>query len=163
MGIYLILYIGIFLILILFLWLFLLQKKLSEIKRKQEVLFSGKKGKSLEDVVLGNKESVNQLKEDAERLYNITSQIHQHSLKSIHKVGLVRFNPFRDIGGDQSFSLALLDDKDSGAVISSLYSKEGVRIYAKSLQEGKTIKHPLTEEEKHAIAIASTEKTTKKV
>jgi hypothetical protein len=161
MGLYLILYLGIFLILILFLWIFLLQKNLSEIKRKQEILFSGKKGKSLEEVVLENKESVVQLKEDADKLYDITSQIHQHSLQSIHKVGLVRFNPFRDIGGDQSFSLALLDDKNNGAVISSLYSKEGVRIYAKSLQNGKTTKHPLTEEEKQAISTASIEKTKK--
>lgn len=87
-----------------------------------------------------------------------TEEVKAHSLKSIHKIGLLRFNPFREIGGDQSFSLALLDDENSGAIISSLYSREGVRIYAKSIQKGQTAKYPLTEEEKHAISIASIEK-----
>jgi hypothetical protein len=69
-------------------------------------------------------------------------------------VGLVRFNPFQDIGGDQSFSLALLDGKNDGVTLSSLYSREGVRIYCKSIQQGQSPQYPLSKEEEQAVTMA---------
>jgi hypothetical protein len=80
--------------------------------------------------------------------------------KSIHKVGIIRFNPFKDIGGDQSFALALLDGKNSGIVISSLHTREGTRIYSKPIIKGESEKYTLTEEEKQAIKTATTVKPT---
>ena len=52
-------------------------------------------------------------------------------LKNVSGVGLVRFNPFDDTGGDQSFALALLNKKNDGVVLSSLHGRSGTRIYAK--------------------------------
>jgi hypothetical protein len=69
----------------------------------------------------------------------------------VHKVGVVRFNPFKDLGGDQSFSIALLDGENNGVVVSSLHTREGNRVYAKPVELGKAVKHPLTEEEQEAI------------
>ena len=69
---------------------------------------------------------------------------------SIQKVGMVRFNPFREVGGDQSFSLALLDKSNSGVVITSLYAREGNRVYGKPVKEGNS-EYPLSEEEEKAI------------
>jgi len=146
-----------------FIWNIFLQFSLSKIKKNQKKLFQGKKGKDLEPIILRNNTDIEDLFEKTTELYDQTEKINQHSLKSIHKVSLLRFNPFREIGGDQSFSLALLDDENSGAIISSLYSREGVRIYAKSIQKGVSPKHPLTEEEKQAIKIASIEKNNQKV
>jgi len=54
------------------------------------------------------------------------------------------------VGGDQSFSLALLDKRNSGVVITSLYAREGNRVYGKPIKEG-TSEYPLSEEEKKAI------------
>ena len=73
----------------------------------------------------------------------------------IQKIGLLRFNPFKDTGGDQSFILTLLDGKDTGVVISGLYSRAGTRWYAKKVKEGKGIEHELSEEEKQAIKTAT--------
>ena len=70
--------------------------------------------------------------------------------KTIQKTGLVRFNPFNDMGGNQSFVIALLDDKNNGFVISSLFVKEGNRVYAKAIKAGKS-DHALSNEEKEAI------------
>lgn len=67
------------------------------------------------------------------------------------KVGLLRFNPFRDTGGDQSFILAMLDGQDNGIVISSLHSRSGTRWYAKRVERGKGIEHELSNEEALAI------------
>ena len=75
----------------------------------------------------------------------------KESLYNIQKVGLVRFNPFAETGGDQSFSLAILDGEDSGLVLTSLHSREITRIYSKSVKKGKAEDYELSTEEKQAI------------
>jgi hypothetical protein len=151
-------YISLILLSVLFIWNIFLHFSLAKLNKNQKKLFKGKQAQDLEPIILKNNENITELFEKTEDLYQKTDKINKHSLKSLHKVGLLRFNPFREIGGDQSFSLALLDDENSGAIISSLYSREGVRIYCKSIQKGTSTKHPLTEEEKKAIQIASIEK-----
>ncbi|MBI2635473.1 MAG: DUF4446 family protein [Parcubacteria group bacterium] len=69
---------------------------------------------------------------------------------SIQKAGFLRFNPFSSTGGDQSFSLALLDGKNDGVIISSLYSREGTRTYAKAVKVGRAIQQ-LSEEERKVL------------
>lgn len=69
----------------------------------------------------------------------------------IQKVGLIRFNPFKETGGDQSFILALLDEDDNGIVLSGLYARSGMRWYAKKIKNGKGLEHTLSDEEKEAI------------
>lgn len=69
---------------------------------------------------------------------------------AVQKVGFLRFNPFSDTGGNQSFALALLDRENNGIIISSLYTREGVRVYAKGITGG-TSKHPLSDEEKKVL------------
>lgn len=90
-------------------------------------------------------------------LDDIASEIKSHnlqSLKHIQKVGLVRFNPFPDTGGDQSFSLAILDGHDDGFVISSLHGRDYTRIFAKPVKNGKGEKFELSQEEQLAITKA---------
>lgn len=72
---------------------------------------------------------------------------------AVQKIGIVRFNPFSDVGGDQSFSIALLDGNDNGVVITSLYNRENNRVYGKPIQNGCS-EYLLSDEEKKAIQIA---------
>lgn len=72
----------------------------------------------------------------------------------IQKIGLVRFNPFNDTGGDQSFILALIDEKDSGVVVSGLHTRNGTRWYAKEIHNGKGVDHELSDDELKAIKSA---------
>lgn len=67
------------------------------------------------------------------------------------KIGLLRYNPFSDTGGDQSFVLALLDGRDSGLVISSLHGREQTRIYVKPVKKGKADGYELSKEENEVI------------
>ena len=69
---------------------------------------------------------------------------------SLQKVGVVRFNPFKDMGGDQSFSIALLDSGNNGLVVSSIYSRDGNRVYTKPIKNGDS-EYQLSNEEKEAI------------
>lgn len=72
------------------------------------------------------------------------------NVSSIQKVGMVRYNPFSDVGGDQSFSVALLDANNNGIVITSLFSREGNRVYGKPINNAQS-EYSLSDEEKKAI------------
>ena len=88
----------------------------------------------------------NKLGEVSEEL----SVVREMAESSIQKVGVIRFNPFKGVGGDQSFAIALLDSKNNGFVISSIYMREGGRTYTKPIKNGKS-EYTLSEEEEGAI------------
>ena len=71
----------------------------------------------------------------------------------VQKVGLVRFNPFEEMGGDHSFSLALLDGRDTGVILTGLHTRERTRVYIKEVERGRS-KFNLSSEEKKALAKA---------
>lgn len=143
-------------VLFLLIWNIMLQISLSKLKKKNEQIFAGNKAANLEEVILQQAKSLKILDKDIQELYNISNQINGLALRGLHKTGMIRFNPFKEVGGDQSFAIALLNGKDNGIVISSLYTREGTRIYSKSITNGKSEKYPLTEEEEKAIKIALT-------
>ncbi len=130
--------------------------RLKKIKNEMEILFSGKDATNLESILFEHSKELKLLDKEIQELFEISNRIHSLALRSVHKVGIVRFNPFKDIGGDQSFALALLDGKDSGLVISSLHTREGTRIYSKPVSKGIAEKYTLTEEEEKAIKEAMT-------
>ena len=70
------------------------------------------------------------------------------------KISVVRFNPFGDTGGDQSFTLAVLDAHDSGYVLSSIHGRQGTRVYVKPIDFGKS-KYRLSTEEQQALTQAA--------
>jgi len=136
---------------LLLIWNIFLHLNISRIKKNQQQFFLGKNGADLEKTILDHSKNMKELDRDIQDLYGISNKIHNLASRSVHKVGVVRFNPFKDLGGDQSFSIALLDGENSGVVFSSLHSREGNRVYAKPVSKGKAGKYPLTDEEKDAI------------
>jgi hypothetical protein len=75
----------------------------------------------------------------------------------IQKVGLVRFNPFKELGGDHSFSLAILDAHDSGIIITGLHTRDRTRVYLKDIKKGRS-EFELSDEERKALASAQKSK-----
>ena len=71
----------------------------------------------------------------------------------IQKIGLIRFNPFKELGGDHSFSMAILDSHDSGIIITSLHTRDRTRVYMKDVKKGKS-GFELSSEEKKALVNA---------
>jgi hypothetical protein len=139
---------------ILFVWVILLQISLLRFKKMGSGVHLGEEGKRLEGVIEQQAQSIKALDKDIHELFDISNQINMLAHKGIHKVSMVRFNPFNDVGGDQSFSIALLNGRNNGIVLSSLYTREGTRIYSKSITSGKSEKHPLTEEELRVVKSA---------
>ena len=142
------------LILLLLIWNTFLQMGFNHLKKNNEEFFAGTKAKNLEQVILGQAKNLKTLDKEIQELFEISNQINALALRSIHRVGIIRFNPFKDVGGNQSFAIALLNGKDNGIVISSLYTREGTRVYSKDVKDGVSEKFPLTEEEIKAIKIA---------
>lgn len=76
--------------------------------------------------------------------------VERQSSAALQRVGIVRYNPFADTGGQQSFAVALLDSRGSGFVISSLHSRQATRIYLKQVSAGRS-DTALSDEESEAI------------
>lgn len=79
---------------------------------------------------------------------------------AFQKMAILRFNPFNEMGGNQSFSITLLDENNNGIVITSLFTKEGNRVYGKPIKNGLS-EYPLSEEEKKVIERAQNENGSK--
>jgi len=92
----------------------------------------------------------NNLKGKIEKISQDLEILKKDSKLHIQKIGLIRYNPFSNVGGDQSFSLVLLDSNNSGIVITSLYAEGGNRIYGKKIENGKS-EYTLSQEEQEAI------------
>jgi len=105
-----------------------------------------KEPKDLKEIL----DSFNKLERGFEKICQELESLKKENRFSIQKVGIVRFNPFKEVGSNQSFSVALLDGNDSGVVITSLYNREGNRFYGKAVKNGQS-QYLLSEEEKQAI------------
>jgi hypothetical protein len=90
---------------------------------------------------------------EMEGLKNMYETLEVRSRSSLQHVGIVRFNPFEDTGSDQSFAIALLDDRRDGIVLSSLHGRGQTRVFAKPVEGGEST-HQLSGEEAQAIRIA---------
>lgn len=99
-------------------------------------------------------EYLKKLEKNHEKISREFEEFKEKSRKNLQKVGIVRFNPFKEIGGEQSFSIAVLDANDNGIVITSHYGREANRVYAKPIEKG-TSKYQLSKEENEAISEAT--------
>ena len=88
---------------------------------------------------------------DVDILSRQLSKLDEITSRAITKVKLVRYNPFAEIGGDQSFILVLLDNHNSGVIITSLHNRGFTRIYSKTIKNGESESATLSKEEKTAI------------
>ena len=143
-------YLIIFIILFLLAWNIFLQLRLERTRQRIKIFFRGRKTKDLEEVIAEQVKRMKSMEGDIKELFKWNEKLQKIADISIQRVGVVRFNPFKDVGGDQSFSIALLDKNNDGIVISSLYSREGTRVYAKPIKNG-TSEYHLSEEEEKAI------------
>lgn len=130
------------LILFLFYQVFTLKKRLTRFLRNGD--------KDLEELLSSQVEQTDQQQKQIDDLLERVESLEEISEITFQKAGLVRFNPFKQTGGDQSFSIALLNAENDGFVITSLFGREENRVYAKPIEQGES-KYSLTEEEQQAL------------
>jgi len=112
-----------------------------------------KEPKDLKEVLANFKE----LEQRLDNLLEEMKKLENRQKFSVQKLGVVRFNPFSEVGSDQSFSVALLNEENDGVVITSLYTRQENRVYGKPIKDSQS-EYTLSEEEKRAIEKAKNSK-----
>lgn len=120
-----------FLVMVLFVLLILQRMKTKR-------LLSGVKGDNLELVLDKHGKVLGENSKNIEAIIKNIEIIKEKNLGNYQKFTMKRFNPFKDIGGDQSFVMVMLDGHNNGFVVSSLYREDGARVYAKPIINGKS-------------------------
>ncbi len=110
-------------------------------------------GNNLDEMLKKYLEEVKNIKKDNGEIKNYYTKLNQDIASCIQKVGLVRYNAFKDVGSDLSFAIALLDGNDNGIVFNGIYGSEYSNIYAKPIKN-KGSNYQLSHEEEYAIEIA---------
>ena len=137
-------------VVVLVVWVAWLQRSDALLRRRLRRLFGEGEGVGLDELLDRQFKRLDTVAERVEALNRLHKELEALAQQSIKKVGVVRFNPFADTGGDQSFAVALLDAAGNGVVLSSLHGRADTRIFAKQVQAGRS-KHALSDEEQDAI------------
>jgi hypothetical protein len=101
--------------------------------------------------------SFSELEEKFDKVLEEMKKLEKKQKLSVQKIGIIRFNPFSEVGSDQSFSVALLNEENDGVVITSLYTRQENRVYGKPIKDSQS-EYSLSEEEKRAIEKAKNSK-----
>lgn len=149
---YFILILGIIVLILLVLVIFLMVKS-SKMKKRLDWLTAGAEGASLEEHILTLFEDNRFLKANAEKNKKEIRLLSKRLESAYQKVGLVKYDAFRQMGGQLSFSLCILDDNNNGFIINSVHSTEGCYTYTKEIKMGES-DIDLGEEEQEALSIA---------
>ena len=131
-------------------WLLVLQRSESRLRSRLRRILSDNGSTGLDEVLAGHASRIEQLATRVDALTALQRELETSTGRSLQKVGVVRFNPFQDSGGYQSFAIALLDQRGSSVVVSSLHGRAETRIFAKQVVNGRST-HSLSDEEQQAI------------
>ncbi len=135
---------------IVFLWVSVLTAILFFHFRREKNLNQALKEERLVDILRTHGKQIKEIEEKMREIQGALKSLEILSKYSLRRVGLVRFDAFEDTGGELSFSLALIDDRGNGFVITSIQGRQEGRVYAKPLEGGESL-YRLSEEEKEAL------------
>lgn len=127
--------------------------RLRRLIRRYRGLLAGERIPNLEEILLDLANDVQKQRATLQKLETIIAIQEEKSKRYLHKWSLVRYKAFANVGGDQSFSLAVLDKNNDGFIISSIYGRDESRIYAKTIKEGSS-SYPLSDEERQVLSRA---------
>ncbi|MCR4806362.1 MAG: DUF4446 family protein [Lachnospiraceae bacterium] len=141
------------LILILLFATFVLIAKYSRLKTSYDVFMSGRDAKSMEEAILSLFEDIDRLKAVTEKNTSDIGLIIEDLKETYQRVGIVKYDAFKEMGGKLSFSIALLNDNKTGFILNSVHSSDGCYVYTKEIIDGES-PISLGDEEKKALMLA---------
>lgn len=140
-------------LLIILIMLIVLTVKYTKVKKRYDKFMRGKNAASLEDDMNGVFEDMKLLKNNVDKNRKDIRALYKNMGKTFQKLGIVKYDAFKQMGGQLSFSLALLDENDNGFILNSVHSSEGCYSYTKEVRNG-TCSISLGEEEQQALDMA---------
>lgn len=152
---YAVIAVGVVLILFLVVMILLIVQiaKTNKLKKRLDSFLIGKDAASLEQDIISLFEDNKSLKNSTEDNKKDIRTLYKRLESAYQKMGLVKYDAFNQMGGQLSFSLALLDENNNGFIINSVHSTEGCYSYTKEIKNGEC-KISLGQEEAEALAIA---------
>jgi hypothetical protein len=138
---------GMVILLLAVAWLALRIRRLGS---RLDALTRGSDQGSLEAVLGQHLDRVRRVARDLDDVSTRTTAVERELRRTLGRVGLVRYNPYEDTGGNQSFALAILDASGDGFVVNSLHARAGTRVYAKTVSQGRA-DVALSDEEAEAL------------
>lgn len=145
------LFIGVIVLFIILFVIVIVQiNKIGKLRKTYEKFMLGKNAESLENEITSLFEDIIYLKESADTSRKEISRLYKKQEKTYQKIGLVKYDAFKQMGGKLSFSLALLDEKDNGFLLNSVHSTDGCYSYVKGIKAGEC-SIALGDEEKKAL------------
>jgi hypothetical protein len=137
-------------VLLLLVWVALLQRSEARLRSRLRRVLTGGETTSLDQILDQQVQRLDGLSGRLDALTKLHHELEAITQRAIQKVGVVRYNPFSDAGGDQSFAIALLDAEGNGLVVSSLHSRTETRVFAKPVRAGRST-YSLSDEEQQAV------------
>lgn len=138
-------------ILIMLILLIVTMSKNSNLRKKYNVFMAGENGKSLEKAILDKFSAIDTLENNVDDIYKKINSINGQLVTAYQKIGIVKYDAFKEIGGKLSFVLVLLTAEDNGFILNSMHStKDGCYTYAKEVVGGEAFVI-LSEEEQQAL------------
>ena len=139
---------------ILLIGFIILLVKLSSINKRYKTFINKLgNGENIEEDLENYMYRVERVEKQNAEIKGLIDSIDKNMANCIQKIGMVRYNAFKDTGSDLSFALAMLDENNNGVVLNGIYSREMSNIYAKPVENGVS-KYTISEEEKQAIQMA---------
>lgn len=124
--------------------------KIHKLNKKYGAFMKGSNGKDLESAVLTRFSEMDKMKTDIEFIFGKLNIACDMLLTAYQKMSIVKYDAFKEMGGKLSFSMALLDDKNSGCILTSVHTREGCYTYVKEIIKGESFV-VLSEEERKAL------------
>ncbi|GEM_PF-2514516 len=128
--------------------------KTTHLEKRLNAMLQGSRGHDLETMLVEHRSTLNRLSIENQELREIVTGFQRISDRNLRRVGLVRYDAFKETNGNISYSLAILNDTGSGFVITGIFTQEQSRTYIKAVRSWGQAENVLTEEELKAIKLA---------
>lgn len=138
------------LVLILIIMIIVVYASLNKLEDKYRKLMRGVNHKNLEEMVVSYLDKIDEVKAENEDMRQMYDGMNNKVKACVQKTSIIRYKAFADVGSDLSFSIALLDGNDNGAILTSIYGRNESTTYAKPIDKGMS-RYDLSEEEKKVL------------
>lgn len=134
------------LVIILLIMVIVALKSINRLEARYRKLTRGMNNKNLEEIIVGYLNNIDEFKDEAEKIKEDQNSLEEKIKKCVQKVSILRYKAFDDIGSDLSFSIALLNDKNDGIILTGIYGRNDSTVYAKPIDNGIS-RYDLSDEE----------------
>ena len=137
-------------VVILLITVLVLLKSVNSLEKKYRKFMRGVTNKNLEELIVGYLDKIDEVKVNSEQIASLYSDLDKRIKNCIQKISVIRYRAFDDVGSDLSFSIALLDENNSGVILTGIYGRQESTTYAKPIDKGIS-RYDLSQEEQQVL------------